>query len=72
MLGFLLRTGVRRGLLGGSRAWTAVAGVLLGVRVLRKLTGSEPEVVHTTRLRAGEALLVRHGEPSRGHRRRRR
>ncbi len=72
MLRFLLRTGVRRGLLGGSRGWTAVAGVVFGLRVLRKLTGSEPEVVHTTRLRSGEALLVRHDPPPRSGRRRRR
>jgi hypothetical protein len=72
MLRFLLRTGVRRGLLGGSRAWTAVAGVAFGLRVLRKITGSEPEVVHTSRLHPGESLVVRHDHPSRPARRRRR
>lgn len=64
MSGFLLRTGFRRGLMGGSRAWTVVAAVLLGVRALRKLTGSEPEVVSTTKLRPGESLLVRHDQPA--------
>ena len=71
MLRFLLRTGVRRGLLGGSRAWTTVAGITLALRMLRKLTGSEPEVVHTSELRAGEALVVRHDAPRRSARRRR-
>lgn len=71
MLRFLLRTGARRGFLGGSRAWTAVAGVALGVRVLRKITGGEPELVHTSKLRPGETLVVRHELPSRSNRRRR-
>ncbi len=69
MLGFLLRTGVRRGLLGGSRAWTVVAAGIFGLRVLKKVTGSEPEVVHTTRLRPGESLVVSHDRPSRSARR---
>lgn len=71
MLRFLLRTGVRRGLLGGSRVWTTVAGVTVGIRVLRKITGSEPELVHTSKLRPGETLVVRHEHPARSNRRRR-
>ncbi|MEO7836305.1 MAG: hypothetical protein ABIS21_01535 [Acidimicrobiales bacterium] len=72
MLRFLLRTGFRRGLLGGSRGWTAVGAVALGLRVLKKITGSEPEIVHATTLRPGESLVVRHDDPSRSARRRRR
>ena len=71
MLRFLLRTGVRRGLLGGSRVWTTIAGVAFGMRMLKKITGSEPEIVHTSRLRPGESLVVRHELPARSHRRRR-
>lgn len=71
MLRFLLRTGVRRGLLGGSRVWSTVAGIALGVRVLKKITGGEPELVHTTKLRPGESLVVRHERDSRSNRRRR-
>ena len=69
MLRFLLRAGFHRGVLGGSRAWTAIAGITFGIRVLRKITGSEPEVVHTTKLRPGESLLVSHDRPSRRPRR---
>lgn len=72
MLRFLLRTGVRRGILGGSRVWSTVAGVAFGLRVLRKIAGSEPELVHTTTLRPGETLVVRHERPSRTRHRRRR
>lgn len=71
MLRFLLRTGVRRGFLGGSRVWSSVAAVALGVRVLKKITGGEPELVHTTKLRPGETLVVRHERPIRSNRRRR-
>ncbi len=71
MLRFLLRTGVRRGFFGGSRVWSAVAGVALGVRVLRKITGGEPELVHTSKLRPGESLVVQHELPARSNRRRR-
>ena len=72
MLRFLLRNGVRRGVLGGSRVWTAVAGVTFALRLLRKITGGEPELVHTTKLRPGEALVVRHELAARTSRRRRR
>lgn len=72
MLRFLLRTGVRRGLFGGSRTWTTVAGVLFGVKMLKRLTGGEPELVHSTKLRPGESLVVRHErQPRSSHRRRR-
>lgn len=71
MLRFLLRTGARRGLLGGSRVWTTIAAVAFGVRMLKKITASVPEVVHTSRLRPGESLVVRHELPARSHRRRR-
>ncbi|HUR19100.1 MAG TPA: hypothetical protein VMZ51_09245 [Acidimicrobiales bacterium] len=63
MVRFLLRTGMRRGVLGGSRVWTTVAGLIFGVRMLKKLTGSEPELVHTATLRPGETLVVSHGTP---------
>jgi len=60
MLRFLVRTGLRRGFMGGSRVWTVVGAAAIGIRLLKKLTGSEPEVVFCKAIRPGETLLVSH------------
>ena len=60
MLGFLLRQGFRRGVLGGSRRWLVIGGAALGARVLGKLARREPEVVYCEELSPGESLLVAH------------
>lgn len=60
MLAFLLRRGFRLGVLGGSRRWLVIGGVALGVRVLRKLSGQEPEVVYSEKLGPGESLVIAH------------
>ncbi|MDQ3758216.1 MAG: hypothetical protein M3394_10250 [Actinomycetota bacterium] len=61
VLGLLLRQGIRRGLLGGSRGWLAVGGAALAVRLVRKLGGSEPKVVYHEELKPGEALVIANG-----------
>lgn len=60
MLRFLLRRGFQKGLMGGSRRWLVMGGVALGVKVLRKLSGSEPEVVYSEKLDPGESLVIAH------------
>lgn len=65
MLRFLARTGFRRGFLGGSRAWTMIGAVAVGMRLLKRLTASEPEVVFSQPIRPGEKLLVSVDGPSR-------
>ena len=60
MLGFLLRQGFRRGVLQGSRPWLVVGGVALGLRLLRKIAGGEPEVVYSEKLAPGESLVIAH------------
>lgn len=65
-MGVLFRTGLRRGLLGGSRVWTVVAVSVAGVRLLKKLAGGQPEVVFRRALRPGEALVVSTRSPSSG------
>lgn len=60
MLNALLRRGFRRGVLEGNRTWLLVGGVALGLRVLRKLSGSEPETVYSERLAPGETLVIAH------------
>jgi hypothetical protein len=64
VIGFLLRRGVAKGLLGGSRPWLIVWLVLFGVRILRKITGSAPEVVYSERLEEGETLVISSKERS--------
>ncbi len=61
MLRFLLRTGVRRGLLGGSRAWTLVAVLAIGTRLVKKLSGSEEKVVFSEVLQPGQSFVIAHG-----------
>ena len=61
----LSRAGVMRGFLGGSRAWTVVAVVTLGFRLLQKLSGSGPESVLEEKLRPGDCLVIAHDRDAR-------
>jgi hypothetical protein len=58
----LARTGLRRGVLEGSRRWLAVGISLTAVRVLRHVL-AEPEVRATVELHPGDAVEVRVLEP---------
>ncbi len=60
MLRFLARAGLRRGLFGGSRAWTVVGGTALALRALRRLSGREERVVYREELAAGQSLVLTH------------
>lgn len=53
----LTASALRRGL-GGSRPWMAVALAALGVRVLRRLAHSRPEVRYRTVVRPGDAFEI--------------
>ena len=61
LLRLALRNGLTKGLLGGSRPWLVVGGVALGWRILRKIAGSEPVVVYSEKLDAGETVVIAHG-----------
>lgn len=61
MLRLLIRHGVRKGLWGRSRPWLVVGGVAFAVRLVRKLAGSNEEVVYREQLRPGEAVVVANG-----------
>jgi len=54
----LARAGVRRGLLGGSRAWTVLGGAAVALRLWRRLTARDEKVVFRQELAPGESLLV--------------
>lgn len=60
MIRFLTRYGTTRGLLGGSKAWTVVAVVGWGLRLLQRSRDAEPKVVFSEVLRPGEMLEIRH------------
>lgn len=49
---------LRRGLLGGSRPWMIVAGVLWGLRLLRRASGRRPELLAVERLKPGQTLQI--------------
>jgi hypothetical protein len=60
----MARTGLRRGLLEGSRGWLYVGVGATAVGVLRKLL-TEEETVYRTELKQGEGLELRVVEPKR-------
>lgn len=60
MFGLLWRNALRRGLLGGNRTWMTVFAILGIAKVVRRLSGSEPEVVYCEPLRRGEGLVITH------------
>ena len=58
--GYLRRTAVARGVLGGNRLWLVVAIVIYGRRIMRRLLGDAPEVVYSEELQPGQSLLITH------------
>lgn len=60
MIRYLSRVGFRRGLLGGSRAWTSVGVVAFALRALGRMAAREPEVVYREELQPGQTLVVSH------------
>jgi hypothetical protein len=60
----LARTGLRRGLLEGSRPWLAVGVAAGGMRLLSRLARSHPEVVYTGTLKPGETISISTCPPS--------
>jgi hypothetical protein len=56
--GFLHRQAQMRGLLGGSRPWTILWGLLTARRLLKRLLGDKPEVVYREELLPGETIVI--------------
>lgn len=60
-LGYVRQQAIRRGVLGGSRAWLILGGVAWGFRLLRWVAGTRRlRAVLTEELRPGESLLITH------------
>jgi len=60
MLAALTRLAFRKGVLGGSRAWVAVGGAAVALRLLKRMAARQPEVVYCETLEPGQTLLVSH------------
>ena len=58
MLRYLYRRAQVKGLFGGSRPWTALWAVLLGVRLLRRVFRDKPDIVFSEELADGETLVI--------------
>ena len=63
MLTYLRQRAQLKGVVGGSRGWTIVWAILIGGRLLRRLTSDEEKVVYRRKLRPGESLVVRSEDP---------
>lgn len=55
---FLYRQAQLKGLFGGSRPWLYLWVGLAGLRLLRRVTKDEPEILYSEELRDGEALVL--------------
>lgn len=54
----LRRNALYRGLLGGSRAWLAVGGVIWGRRALKRALGKQEQVLTVEKLLPGQAIRI--------------
>jgi hypothetical protein len=59
MMSRLVRTGLRRGVLEGSRGWLYVGLAAGGLRLLRRAVAPEPTTVYRAELKPGEGLEIR-------------
>lgn len=59
----LYRLARRRGLVGGSRAWTTVWLALLAVRLARRFVKGKPVILFTDTLAPGESFVIRNEAP---------
>ena len=59
LMGRLIKTGLRRGLMEGSRGWLYVGGTAVLLRVARRLLVEAPETVFETEIKPGQAIEVR-------------
>jgi hypothetical protein len=60
LLGFLQSRGVQRGIFGSSRAWFWIAVGAWVLRRVRRVVGSEPELVFRGELKPGQAVRIDH------------
>lgn len=54
----LKRNALRKGVMGNSGGWKAIAVVVFGGRFLKKILVKEPEVVSVEKLRPGQTVTI--------------
>lgn len=59
MLKSLVRIGFARGI-GGSRGWLALGVIAGALRMLRRMTRREPDVVYLEELHPGQSVVIQH------------
>lgn len=59
------RKSINKGLLGDDRLWRTIFFVIFGRRVLRKVMGSEPELLSVEKLKPNESLVIETVHPKR-------
>jgi len=59
LVGRLIKTGLRRGLMEGSRGWLYVGGTAVLLRVAHRLLVQPPETVFETEIKPGQAIEIR-------------
>lgn len=60
-LRFLERTGVNRGLMGGSKGWFYVGTGLWTLRTVRRLATRKTEILLSEELRPGQRIVIANG-----------
>jgi hypothetical protein len=55
----LARTGLRKGVLGGSRGWLYVGVAATSVRIAGRFLSDKPETIFETELHPGDTIEVR-------------
>ncbi len=61
MLGGLIRRGLKKGVVGGSRAWLAIAVLAAVVKLVGRLVRREEVLVMREELPEGASLLISNG-----------
>jgi hypothetical protein len=65
-LDYLVRKGLRRGLLGGETLWLVLGGGALALQLALRVWRKTEEVVFSEKLGLGEQLIITHRPPT-GH-----
>jgi len=70
LLDYLVRKGLRRGLVGGETLWLVLGGAALALRLAARVLRKKEEVVFSEKLALGERILISHLAPRRHNGRR--
>jgi hypothetical protein len=60
----VVRQGWRKGVLGGSTAWTATGGAALVAYLAGRALRREPDVIYCEKLEPGSVLRITHEPPA--------